>query len=66
MTTGYTEPTQVELNTYTSEQQATLREQQKKDGKELFFLYQGLDEATFEKVVEATSSKQACCRSYIE
>jgi hypothetical protein len=43
----------------TAEQQALVRDQRKKDHKALFLLYQGLDEATFKKVAEATLSKQA-------
>ncbi|CAL9218311.1 unnamed protein product, partial [Arabidopsis halleri] len=37
-----------------------LRDSRKRDKKALYLIYQGLDEDTFEKVVEATSAKEAC------
>jgi DNA-binding transcriptional regulator YhcF (GntR family) len=50
VTNGYTELTEEEFTTTTAEQQALVRNQRKKDHKTLFLFYQGLDEATFEKV----------------
>jgi len=38
----------------------TLRESRKKDNKALFFIYQGLDEATLEMVTPAKTSKEVC------
>ncbi|XP_042396441.1 uncharacterized protein LOC121986542 [Zingiber officinale] len=40
-------------------QRTTMVEQKRKDKKTLFFIYKALDEATFEKVAEATTSKNA-------
>ncbi|KAJ0972576.1 hypothetical protein J5N97_020535 [Dioscorea zingiberensis] len=59
VTDGYEEPTTEQEAAYTREQKNTLKEQRKKDKKALFFLYQGVDEATFEKISEAQSSKEA-------
>jgi len=59
ITDGFTEPTKEEEAEYTADEKKALKEQRKKDKKALFLLYQGLDEHTFEKVAEATTSKQA-------
>ncbi|KAJ0048663.1 hypothetical protein Pint_16358 [Pistacia integerrima] len=48
---GFTDPTP-------EEQRNALKDQRKKDKKALFLLYQGLDDDTFEKISEATSSKE--------
>ncbi|XP_020266633.1 uncharacterized protein LOC109842135 [Asparagus officinalis] len=56
---GFTEPTPEVEATYTAEEKKALREQRKKDSKARFLLYQGLDESTFERVAEATTSKEA-------
>ncbi|KAJ0090368.1 hypothetical protein Patl1_14144 [Pistacia atlantica] len=40
------------------ERRNALKDQRKKDKKALFLLYQGLDDDTFEKISEATSSKE--------
>ena len=54
---GFEEPEDVEgLN---NNQRNALAERRRKDKKALFFIYQALDEATFEKVSEATTSKAA-------
>ena len=53
------EPTTEHEAAYTTEQKAALKDQRKKDKKALFLLYQGVDEGTFEKIAEATSSKKA-------
>lgn len=57
---GSQEPWEIISDGYT---EATVEEEvkdrRKKDNKALFLLYQGLDEPTFERIVEATSSKQA-------
>ncbi|KAJ0077724.1 hypothetical protein Patl1_36458 [Pistacia atlantica] len=55
---GFTDPTPEEEETYTPEQRNALKDQRKKDKKALFLLYQGLDDDTFEKISEATSSKE--------
>jgi hypothetical protein len=59
ITDGFTDPTEEEEAEYTADEKKALKEQRKKDKKALFLLYQGLDEPTFEKVAEATTSKQA-------
>jgi hypothetical protein len=59
ITDGFTEPTEEEEVEYTADEKKALKEQRKKDKNVLFLLYQGLDEPTFENVVEATTSKQA-------
>ncbi|XP_062177031.1 uncharacterized protein LOC133881970 [Alnus glutinosa] len=59
ITDGFMEPTKEEEAEYTADEKKALKEQRKKDKKALFLLYQGLDEHTFEKVAEATTSKQA-------
>lgn len=56
---GYTEPTAEEEAAYTADQKTTLREQRKKDKKALFLIYQGVEDSVFEKIAEATTSKQA-------
>ena len=56
---GYVEPTSEQEAVYSAEQRSALKDQQKKDKKALFLLYQSLDEAMFEKIAEATSSQQA-------
>ncbi|XP_044475712.1 uncharacterized protein LOC123203414 [Mangifera indica] len=57
VSTGYMDPTLEEEEAYTPEQKNTLKDQRKKDKKALFFLYQGLDDNTFEKISKATTSK---------
>ncbi|KAA8549870.1 hypothetical protein F0562_001554 [Nyssa sinensis] len=59
VTDGYTEPTLQKEVAYIADEKKALKEQRKKDKKALFLFYQGLDDSTFEKVVEATNSKQA-------
>ena len=56
---GLQEPTPEVEATYTADDKKALREQKKKDSKVHFLLYQGLDESTFERVAEATTSKEA-------
>jgi predicted AlkP superfamily phosphohydrolase/phosphomutase len=58
MTNGYIELIEKELTAAMTGQQAFMRDQRKKNHKTLFLLYRSLDETTFEKVVETTSSKQ--------
>jgi hypothetical protein len=58
MTNEYIELTEEEFTAATAEQQILVCYQWKKDHKVLFLLYQDLDEAIFEKVVEVTLSKQ--------
>lgn len=58
VSTGYVEPTMEQEATYTADQKSTLRDQRKKDKKALYLLYQGLEDSTFEKIAEATTSKQ--------
>ncbi|XP_042415451.1 uncharacterized protein LOC122004665 [Zingiber officinale] len=43
----------------TEAQKTAMAEQKRKDKKDLFFIYKALNEATFEKVAEATTSKKA-------
>ncbi|XP_042432883.1 uncharacterized protein LOC122019487 [Zingiber officinale] len=43
----------------TEAQKTAMAEQKRKDKKALFSIYKALDEATFEKVVESTTSKKA-------
>jgi hypothetical protein len=59
ITDGFTEPTKEEEAKYTADEKKALKKQRKKDKKALFLLYQGMDEPTFKKVDEATTSKQA-------
>lgn len=56
---GFVDPTHEEEARYTAAQKATIKELRKKDQKALYLLYQGLDEATFEKIAGATTSKAA-------
>ena len=56
---GFKEPTPEVEAAYTAEEKKALKEQRKKDNKARFLLYQGLDEFTFERVAEATTSKKA-------
>ncbi|CAN6691653.1 unnamed protein product [Malus baccata var. baccata] len=55
---GYDEPTTEQEAAYTADQRNTLKDLRKKDKKALYLLYQGLEDSTFEKIVEATTSKQ--------
>ena len=55
----FKKPTLEVETAYTAEKKKALREQRKKDSKTRFLLYQGLDESTFERVAEATKSKEA-------
>ncbi|CAN6690018.1 unnamed protein product [Malus baccata var. baccata] len=55
---GYVVPTTEQEATYTANQRNTLKDLRKKDKKALYLLYQGLEDSTFEKVAEATTSKQ--------
>jgi hypothetical protein len=55
--TGYVEPENVEL--LTVQQLKLLMEKKVTDKTTLYILYQGVDEAGFEKVAEATTSKEA-------
>ena len=59
VTEGYVEPTIEQEAAYSAEQKAAFKDQGKKDKKALFLLYQGVDEANFDKIAEATSSKKA-------
>jgi hypothetical protein len=54
---GYTEPASTEALTAT--QKKLLKETRAKDKTALYILYQGVDEGGFEKIAEATSSKEA-------
>ncbi|KAK8936808.1 hypothetical protein KSP39_PZI011861 [Platanthera zijinensis] len=56
---GYEEPDAEAEAKLTNTQRTVLREARKKDKKALFTLYQGVDEATFEKISKAVSSKEA-------
>nr|XP_010939511.1 uncharacterized protein LOC105058324 [Elaeis guineensis] len=56
---GYTEPTPDQERGYNQNQKEALRVTRRRDKKVLFQLYQTLDEVTFERIVEATSVKQA-------
>ncbi|KAK8924126.1 hypothetical protein KSP39_PZI019308 [Platanthera zijinensis] len=56
---GYEEPDGEAEAALTNARKTALREARKKDKKALFTLYQGVDEATFEKISEAVSSKEA-------
>ncbi|KAM1087404.1 hypothetical protein ACFX2B_012784 [Malus domestica] len=58
VSSGYVVPTTEQEATYTADQRNTLRDLRKKDQKALYLLYQGLEDSTFEKVAEATTSKQ--------
>ncbi|KAM1008102.1 hypothetical protein ACFX2I_004582 [Malus domestica] len=55
---GYVVPTTEKEATYTADQRNTLKDLRKNDQKALYLLYQGLEDSTFEKVAEATTSKQ--------
>lgn len=59
VTDGYVEPTTEQEAAYTADQRTVLKDEGKKDKKALFLLYQGVGDATFEKITEATSSKKA-------
>nr|XP_028946855.1 uncharacterized protein LOC103418446 [Malus domestica] len=54
---GYDEPTTDQEAAYTADQKNTLKDLRKKDNKALYVLYQGLEDSTFEKIAEATTSK---------
>ncbi|XP_050113855.1 uncharacterized protein LOC126592151 [Malus sylvestris] len=54
----YVEPIAEQEATYTVDQKNTLKDLRKKDKKTLYLLYQGLEDSTFKKVTEATTSKQ--------
>ena len=56
---GFTELTPAIEAVYTVKEKKVLREQRKKDSKTRFLFYQGLDESTFERVVEAITNKEA-------
>ena len=56
---GFKESTPEVEAAYTAKEKKALKEQRKKDSKARFLLYQGLDESTFERVAEATTSKKA-------
>ncbi|KAK8960948.1 hypothetical protein KSP40_PGU001706 [Platanthera guangdongensis] len=56
---GYEELTAEAEAALTNAQKTALREARKKDKKVLFTIYQGVDEATFDKISEAVSSKEA-------
>ena len=55
---GLKEPTPEVEAAYTTEEKKALREQRKKDSNARFLHYQGLDESTFERVAEKTTSKK--------
>ena len=54
---GFEEPGDVDA--LSNDERTALAERRKNDKKALFFIYQALDEATFEKMSEATTSKEA-------
>lgn len=55
---GCIEPSSEEETLYTAEQKTVLKDHRKKDKKALFLLYQGLEDDTFEKISEASTSKE--------
>nr|XP_028965038.1 uncharacterized protein LOC114827416 [Malus domestica] len=55
---GYDEPTTEQEAAYTADQRNTLKDLRKNDKKVMYLLYQGLEDSTFEKIAEATTSKQ--------
>ncbi|XP_020092040.1 uncharacterized protein LOC109712710 [Ananas comosus] len=57
--TGYQEYTEQEEAALIIARRNDLKDLRKKDKKVLFYLYQAVDESTFEKIAEATSSKAA-------
>eukprot|EP00268_Persea_americana_P007560 TRINITY_DN12834_c0_g1_i6.p2 TRINITY_DN12834_c0_g1~~TRINITY_DN12834_c0_g1_i6.p2 ORF type:complete len:298 (+),score=63.45 TRINITY_DN12834_c0_g1_i6:1502-2395(+) len=55
--TGFEEP--ADTSALTQQQLNELKENRKKDKKALFFIFQAVDEAVFERISSATSAKQA-------
>lgn len=63
---GYVEPAdQGALEALTLVQKDNLRESRKKDKKELFFLYQAVDEAVFERLIDNKRSKVRIASMYL-
>lgn len=55
---GYAEPNDQDTRS-TTEQQAELKEKQKKEAKALYFIQQALDDTIFPRILAATTSKAA-------
>ncbi|KAL4383647.1 hypothetical protein GQ457_15G022750 [Hibiscus cannabinus] len=57
---GYVEPENAAAEaTLTNEEKRVLRDARKRDKRALYFIFQAVDESTFEKISEATTTKQA-------
>ena len=59
VTTGYKEPSAVEVAAMTANQTKILKEERMKDRVALYLLFQAVDESGFEKIAGATTSKEA-------
>ncbi|TYH30800.1 hypothetical protein ES288_A01G123200v1 [Gossypium darwinii] len=57
---GYVQPKNAAAEaTLTNKEKKVLKEARKKDKRVLFFIFQGVDESTFEKILDAKTSNEA-------